>query len=451
MKKIFSYTFILLNSLLYAQNFSRNKALKDFEFLNQAVVNGHPIIFNPSNKININEIVSELQNLQKDSISYFEYSLLLGKALQKVGDIHTSVLSNPLLPKVETYFPVKLCILNENLYIVTTNDNTNIGKKVLDINGVEAQKIIAVFSNFKASDGGSTNFSQQYFNLFSQTLIARYFNYPKEYNIQTEDEKLILNASYTAYKTDKTKKKFDNIFSNNDNYFTTKDSIGILKMIAFNKNDKTLLTSTFNFLKREKINNLVIDLRGNLGGNRNTVAYLAKQIVDTTFTYSIIQPKLKPLKYLTSRGKFFYFLSKLKYNIGAVFKGQKSELGRKFVYKYQPVKMNYNGKIFVITDGFTASASTMLTSWLKQYSNATFVGSQAGGGYNGNGGGSFPTVQLPYSKNKIKFPVYRLVLDEKSTMYQGIIPDIQPLKTINDIIIGKDIELETIIKIINPN
>ena len=74
----------------------------------------------------------------------------------------------------------------------------------------------------------------------------------------------------------------------------------------------------------------------------------------------------------------------------------------------------------------------MVTSWLKQHTKATFIGQQSGGGYNGNNGGSFPTLTLPNSKYQITFPAYRLILDKTSDQNEGIVPDLQ-IEPINGI------------------
>ena len=106
-------------------------------------------------------------------------------------------------------------------------------------------------------------------------------------------------------------------------------------------------------------------------------------------------------------------------------KKHNSKYGNEFTYSYKPKRQNhFDGKLYVITDGFTATASSMLPSCLKQHTNAIFIGNQASGGYNGNNGGSFPIITLPKSKIEIIFPAYRLILDKKSENRAGIIPGI---------------------------
>lgn len=216
-----------------------------------------------------------------------------------------------------------------------------------------------------------------------------------------------------------------NTIKNGENIFYQLDAYAILKLKSFEKSDRFFFKRIFSKLNENRSEILILDLRQNTGGNRNSAIELTKYLVDTIFGYSILQPKLETKKYLNAKGKHFLFLSQLKYNIVSALKSRRTELGRSFEYHYKPKSKNsYKGKIYVLTDGFTASSSTMLTSWLKQYSNAIFIGTQSSGGYNGNNGGSFPLITLPMSKIEIKFPAYRLILDKKSNQYSGIIPDI---------------------------
>ncbi|RZK33871.1 MAG: hypothetical protein EOO61_14550 [Hymenobacter sp.] len=87
----------------------------------------------------------------------------------------------------------------------------------------------------------------------------------------------------------------------------------------------------------------------------------------------------------------------------------------------------------------------MVTSWVKQYTTAIFIGSQAGGGYNGNNGGSFPLLTLPYSKMQLRFPVYRLILDETSSQRHGLVPDYLVDYTIEDVLANQDKEIEFVL------
>ena len=265
----------------------------------------------------------------------------------------------------------------------------------------------------------------------------------KIYAIKKIESEFSLSGTNEPFKRLQAKNSQNILMSNVKNQFYTIDNFAILIVNTFQKSDKQFFDEVFKKIRKLKTEKLLIDLRQNLGGNRKSSIMLTKYLVDTTFAYSILQPKLPTKNYLNRKGKYYLFLSKLKYNVGNMFKKHESEYGNEFTYSYKPKKQNhFDGKLYVITDGFTASASTMVTSWIKQHTNAIFVGNQASGGYNGNNGGSFPIITLPKSKIEITFPAYRLILDKKSENRTGILPDIY---------VQSNTDVSEIIKLIQKN
>ncbi|MFM9948684.1 MAG: S41 family peptidase [Saprospiraceae bacterium] len=443
MKHFFTAIYILLTSgFISAQKIAKTNAIEDLVFLNDAVTNGHPVNYDSTkSKVTLSEVVQKLKNIDKDSFELTEFRLLLNEAIYKIGCVHTRI-SNETIKTSTTqkkYFPLILTLRNGKLADTLNNE-------IFSINGISSQILISDIEHFYASDGITNALSTQVFYKNNSLLISKYFNFPNEYVVNSGNQTFALKASKELPKSEVPFANNENsiIFKNANNQFYTTDNIPILKIGSFYKNDKSLFQKSFDYLKKTNSACLIIDLRGNLGGNRKSTIFLTKHLVHNSFSYSILQPKLNTKKYLDRKGKFFIFLSKLKYNVGNIFKGSRTELGREFAYNFKPLSNNFNGQIFVLTDGYTASASTMVTSWLKQHTKAKFIGQQSGGGYNGNNGGSFPTITLPNSKYQITFPAYRLILDRNSTQNEGIIPDI-----IIEPIIGKDNVLTQTIQLIN--
>lgn len=201
-------------------------------------------------------------------------------------------------------------------------------------------------------------------------------------------------------------------------------------------------------LNKDNAPYLMIDLRGNAGGNRDSGSELIRYLANDNFSYSILQPKLKPKPYLNKQGKRYYRFSKLKYNVGKFTHKKSTELGKSYEFEFKPHDAVYNGQIIVMTDGITASTSTMLTTWLDKHSNALFVGRKTGGGYNGNNGGVFPRITLPYSKTIIGFPSYRLVLDDDYKKEDGLKPDVEVIYSVNDWLKKKDKDWEAVLNLI---
>jgi len=434
MKQFFIVIYFLLTSgLLSAQKIAKTNAIEDLVFLNNAVTYGHPVNYNPSkSKITLDEVVKKIQSIEKDSLDLTQFRLLLNEAIFNVGCVHTRIskgITNEATIEI-LYFPSLVILKNGKLIDTLNNEFTS-------INGISSETIVSDIEHFYASDGVTNALSTEAFNKNSYLLISKYFKFPKDYTIKNGNQTSVLQAIKELPKTKELKFNENIIFKNNDNLFYIKDGIPILKISSFYKTDKSFFQKSFQYIQRNNLQNIIIDLRGNLGGNRGSAVSLTKNLVPTSFSYCILQPKLSTKKYLNGQGKFYLFLSKLKYNVGNIFKGRQTELGREFVYNFKPKQNNYKGQIFVLTDGYTASAATMVTSWLKQHTQATISGQQSGGGYNGNNGGSFPTITLPNSKYKITFPAYRLVLDKNSDQIAGIIPDviIEPMNGLDNALI----------------
>ena len=427
MTKVFFFLFILIHQSVFGQMLCKQSLINDLTYLNEAIVNGHPVNYNPQNEVNILSVIDRAKEISStDSISALDYKIWIEKGIYNVGCIHTSIYENPLKNDNDlSFIPLTASIQNEGLKITSCDNKSKIGQIIKEINGHNATEIISFYKEYKASDGIGNAFSKEYFHFASSRLISDFLSHPKQYEIRTSKGEYILNGQNKVFLNTADHNSNTSLLSNKENKLYLKDDFVILKVSDFDKSDRAFFKNAFEKINELKTEKLIVDLRQNTGGNRNAAIELTKYLADTTFSYSILQPKLATKKYLNGKGKLFLFLSKLKYNVGNIFRKHNSTLGKEFIYTYKPKSRNhFYGKLYVLTDGFTASSSTMVTSWLKQYSNAIFIGSQSGGGYNGNNGGSFPLITLPDSKIQIKFPAYRLILDNKSDMNSGLIPDI---------------------------
>lgn len=431
---------LFLGNYSLAQSIAKEKAIEDLAFLNEAVINGHPVNYNPANKkVTVDGVFQKLKNADKDSLTIIEFRSVLNEAIFEIGCVHTRIakMVMPESKRDKLFFPTLVFIKNDKLVDSLTNE-------IRSINGVSAGQLIHDFRQLYASDGATSALSMAVFNKNSSALISRYFNYPTEYKIDRENgiTSIVAIKEIPKIPDNVNSRKGDWLYTNAENRFYMQDTIPVLKLANFYRNDISFLNRVFTYIEKYNSNYLILDLRGNLGGNRNSAVHLLKWLLTDSFTYSILQPKLSIKRYLNGKGKFYLFLSKLKYNVGNLFRARSTTLGREFVYHYKPKKNSFKGQIYVLMDGYTASASTMVTSWLKQHTKAVFIGQQSAGGYNGNNGGSFPSITLPNTKCQIVFPAYRLLLDGKSAQDYGIVPDliVEPIIR-EDSVLTKTIEL----------
>ncbi|MGV3638315.1 MAG: S41 family peptidase [Flavobacteriales bacterium] len=406
---------------------AKQDLLDDLRFLNEAVINGHPVNYRPDRPIDLHAVVDSAARITGDSVDPRSYSLWIEQAIHRICCVHTHIAKDPIAVKRSTYsfIPMSTSLFQGRMIIADHADPTRVGEPVLSINGVKAEDIIRRYRSYKASDGRTDAFSKSYFRYASSVLIAEHLGHPDTFIVSTTKGEFTLPGS-AAFHPTKARPIPNTILTNDHVSLAHTSGVDLLTVGSFESGDRKLFRRIFAELRTRGSTHLVLDLRQNTGGDRHAAVALTSHLVDTTFSYAILRPKLKTRRYLNGKGKRNELLSRLKYDIGNFHRAKRTALGKAFSYRYRPTRENhYHGRIHVITDGFTASSSTMVTSWLKQFTNATFVGGQAGGGYNGNNGGSFCQITLPRSGIGITFPAYRLILDPASVNDAGIKPDIE--------------------------
>ena len=362
------------------------------------------------------------------------------------------VLKNPLTQPDSLYFPLPLALLNGKLVLLRQCPEFEadlIGKEVTAINGVPSSQIVASLLQYAAADGGGTRFAEGLVQLNLPVLITQYFASPPAYEVGAAGRTLQVQAIRTVraevprYPLGWRALRATMTRGPNALHLGPPDSAAILVVSTFSRADKAFFRRAFGRIEDAKPSGLILDLRGNTGGSRTAAVALTKRLVNAAFGYSLIRPKGQNLRpFLNRKGKTYLTLGSLKYGLGAAFRSRHTPLGKEYRYRYMPAKNPFNRPVAVLTNGLTFSASTMVTSWLKQYSKAVFVGQQAAGGYNGNNGGVFPRLTLPYSGMVIQIPAYRLVLDAASAQRTGIVPDVPVPLTTSDLLSGRDAELE---------
>lgn len=114
--------------------------------------------------------------------------------------------------------------------------------------------------------------------------------------------------------------------------------------------------------------------------------------------------------------------------------------------EHKPNPKNYKGKLYVLINGNSFSASSILSTQLKATNRATFVGQETGGAYNGTVAGIFKGYELPNSK-----VVMRIGMMQVETYYKmepdgyGVPADIEITPTRADREAQRDPELEWIL------
>ncbi|PQA93939.1 peptidase S41 [Chryseobacterium shigense] len=371
-------------------------------------------------------------------------------------------------------------IKDDHLYIIQNKDsieNIQPGTEVVSINHVPVTEYLKKYRALVSSDGYNNTF-QSYFlkdvffnfytaeNGFKDTATIEALYNGKKYNYTLHREsksKNDLDQDKQQEKRTPEKKVNDYVASSNsynrDFKFLDKDSTtAYIKVKSFSRDysDK-FYKETFEKIKKAGSKYLIIDVRNNYGGSlyeiNNLYSYLAPQ------PYVLIKPsqltsRLTPLKtnYFRKSNAFQYAFKSLAYPtyvFAQTFSTYKKD-GKVF-YKMKadkPTKPNkeaFNGKVFVLINGGSFSASSIITAKLKYDQRAVLVGEETGGANDGTVAGFYSYQKLPNSK--INLPIGLLLvqpnIDFQNTK-KGVSPDVVIKESMQDIIDKRDPQLEWI-------
>jgi hypothetical protein len=122
-------------------------------------------------------------------------------------------------------------------------------------------------------------------------------------------------------------------------------------------------------------------------------------------------------------------------------------------HRFNPKKNNhFDGKLFVLTGGYTFSAATLVTGKLKGQNNVTIVGEETGGGAYGNSAMFLTNIVLPNTGIRVTLPLYRMVFNANVPKDgRGVMPDVEVKPSSSIIKLGIDAKLEKVKELIKQS
>ena len=203
---------------------------------------------------------------------------------------------------------------------------------------------------------------------------------------------------------------------------------------------KRFFRTTFRTLQEKQVKNLVIDVRTNGGGDAGISTLLTRYLIRSKF-------KIADSLYTIRRHSRYdgYIQHGLIYDMLTFFTSRRHSDGfYHFGYfehhYYTPVtEDHFDGSVYILTGGYSFSATCLFAGALKGQSNITLVGEETGGGYYGNTAWMIPDVTLPVTRIRFRLPRYRLVVDRvRPKDGRGVVPDVPALPTVEALSKGLD-------------
>lgn len=192
------------------------------------------------------------------------------------------------------------------------------------------------------------------------------------------------------------------------------------------------LEACFREANASGVGNLVVDLRGNGGGNDNYGAELVSYMATEEFGYF---ERIEVTDDYEGPG-------------GIVERdGKRLVTTHRSLKPWEPAEHRFRGKVWLFEDGWTFSTAADVATVAHHNGFATLVGEESGGGYDGNTSGRSGRVNLPNSGISVNLPMWMYVTANVGHDYpgRGAIPHHEVHTTIEDVLAGRDVQLELVL------
>lgn len=453
--------------------FSVAALLEDFDLFTLALREAHAGLYNFITPQRYSLLTDSIKKAITYPMNEFEFYRLLSPIIEGIKCGHTRISlsnqTNDFLNKQNIFFPFKLEFISGKAYLLKDLSNTEIksGSEILAINSRPIFDIVTDIFKVQNSDAGIITAKYNKLDEKFHELYCQFLEQSQNFTIQ-----------YIPYKTNKPKEITVSGINNNDwwskanaNILTVKkpldlkviknQDIALLDIRKFVSQEinathgsfQQYMDSAFTVIKEKNIQNLVIDLRGNGGGDiaQELIPYLIDKPIQYFKVIDAPQTRFSFLEY-TDKGFFF---NQVNVNLWKKYKNASGryELSDNYKELIYPNEYIFKGNLFVLIDGNTFSGAAEICAILHDQKRATFFGEETGGSYHGSSSGDFLNVTLPHTQIKTVIPIrnYIINVSEDSNVGRGVIPDFSITNTIDDLLFGNDSEMKFVINYISKN
>ena len=448
-KILFAIPLLLLLSTINAQltstKFSKKELNEDFSFLISSIEGTHPNPYTIISKAKFEKQVKKVKENFKDSLTLKEYYRLVSPLVASLQDGHTRLLfpGKKILNQDDYLFPfiVKSSIDKPYLKITEHIDSAYnkipVGAEILSINKLSSKNIIHKIIENTSGESNSYRLKMGTdFSMFSILLSAYY-----DFNQNDFDIVYRYNGKTSRIKVDAiTIPEMNEIFKKKANTQTKKEEVKDydfhLKpeiktaIITFNymtdqKSFQEFLKDSFLKIKENNIENLIIDIRENGGGNSALGNDLLQYISPVPFS----QYKETIIKYSQLQKDFYKLYCEKDSNNCNTYNYIKNKSNGTFdtisnisSTTPNPINNRFIGDIYLLTSTKTYSSAMNFAQTFKHYKIGEIIGEETGGWIVSYG--DYIPTELPNTKLKLNISTKKFyTIGTTNKDLHGVIPD----------------------------
>jgi len=401
---------------------------QDFLQLRRILENEHGSLYEYTSKEEFDGLFDRQFRLIDKPLRYEEFFRIIAPITAKVGCMHTALWMPGKFFNLgaDNLFPLRVKLVEEDLVVTGSyRDDLEVpvGSVILKINGLPAGKIVDALRSITSADARNPYFIDTQVEKRFPMFYASVFGFPAKHTVTyaLPGRKTRVTADLHPADIGSVRKV---IFANFDHPRLTLDFIEdkkaavmtIKTFIYYDRVDyfKDFMDRSFREIKEKGIQNLILDLRGNDGGDPFCAVIL--------YSYLIKEPAP-------------YFAEPY---------GKYAELAK----PVPPAENRFTGNLFTLLDGRCGSTNGHFCALLKYHRIGTFVGTPSGSTYKCNAGRN---TEVTLDKTSLILTFGRSTFAaavEGMDKAKPIMPDFPVRETYQDFLDGKDVYLEAALALI---
>ncbi len=408
---------------------------EEVDFLKKSLYEGHPRPFEFVRKSELDRRFAKIAAESK-SISKRDFYSKAAPVIAQVGCGHTALLPSPSFTRAfikgASLLPLRAVVLGERLFASQAYDEDAVpllGTEILAINGRDAREIAELLIDSQSRDGVNPSLAiykvNDLFPFLYNILVenprrfvirARASKGPLEYRIASAPARQVV----AEYRRQNPRRNYFEVRHRLEIVTLEEKSAAYLGIPSFQGTgrNREAMQRFFESLDRAGISNLVVDLRGNTGGDPILAIMLLRYLLSEPFQY--LSDSNEAVEMFTDFGFERYYETILPFR-----------------------ESGYRGRLYVLADGGSFSQTGQVASMLKAAGIATFVGEESGGGFSCNDNSTL--VDMPHSGFRLKLARTGFETSANSLPRgRGILPDVEIRPTIEDLLSKRDPILEWI-------
>lgn len=404
--------------------FSQEKLQKDFQQFRSILEETHPALYDYTDK-EVLDSLFEAKVAQIDGdLDFDTFILLMTEVIARVGCGHSSLWIPGEYWNIspQRMFPLKLHLSAGKVYVLGAYEGSTglpPGSEILSINGESIEHIVARLESMTSADGFNPAFRSAKVGQNFAVKFALAYGYPElfrvkyrapgEEGVKEEHLKPVSKSEIDQAKPANNELSLREVDDGKTALLTINTFAYYSQVDMF----RSFMDSVFQVIDQKQIGSLVLDLRGNGGGDPFCASYL----------WAYLQPE--PLSYFEGHyGRYDTLANPVP----------------------QPVR-HFKGDLYTLIDGLCFSTTGHFVGLLKYHRVGKFVGTETGATYTCTGNATYPSLeQTRIMVGTARVMRYTAAVHNMDPR-RGVIPDYPVELTPQDMLSGRDAILERALKL----